>query len=463
MRSSVTLPAARAAGTAALWHELRAMLALALPLALTQIAQVLVHTTEVVLLGRLSAQALAAASLGAALFHTGFMFAVGVVSATAPLIALAKGARKPRALRRAVRQGLWVTLALSLPLGLLLALTARPLLALMGQDPHLLPLTEAYVRMAVLGLPFGVGFIVLRSFTSAFGKTSAVLWATLFAVTLNVPFSWAVIFGHLGLPAMGTMGAGLGVAVTYALMFLALLLYSLSAKPFRRFAILGRFLRPDWQTFREILKVGVPIGGTLLMEVGIFATSALLMGLIGTESLAAHQVTVQIASTAFMVPLGISHAATIRVGLAEGARDRTGVRRAGFTALGLGTAFMGATGLLFWFSAEHLVGLFFAADAPGAAEAIVLASSFLRVAALFQLVDGMQVIGIANLRGFKDTRVPMGLAAFGYWVVGFPTCILLGFYTPLGGIGIWMGLAVALSVVAVMVVWRFERLTRARR
>lgn len=457
--SAATAATHRAASGGLAWRELRATLALALPLVLTQLTQILVNTTEVLLLGRLGPAPLAAATLAAALYHTAMLFGIGVASATAPLAAQAKGARQPRQIRRTVRQGLWASLALTAPLMALLW-WARPLLAAMGQDPALLPMTEAYLRFAVWGLPFAVGFIVLRSFAATFLRTRAVLLASLLAALANIPLSWALIFGHLGLPAMGTAGAGLGVAITYLLMFLGLLAYCLWARPFRRYAILVRFWRPDWPTFREILRVGLPIGAAVVLEVALFATAALLMGLIGTAELAAHQVAILLASIAFMVPLGIGNAATIRVGLAFGAGDGPGARRAGWVACGLGVGLAGVTALLFWTLAEPLAGLVLDTATPEGAAAVARAVQYLQIAALFQLADGLQVIGIASLRGLKDTRVPMWLAGMGYWLVGFPLCVVLGFATPLAGLGIWIGLALALSTVAMVMIERFHRLTR---
>lgn len=435
------------------------MLVLALPLVLTQLTQILVHTTEVLLLGRLGAAPLAAATLATALYHTAMMFGIGVASATAPLAAQARGAHQPRRIRRTIRQGLWVSVALTAPLMLLLWF-ARPLLAAMGQDPALLPMTEAYLRAAVWGMPFAVGFIVLRSFAATFVRTRAVLLAALLAALINIPLSWALIFGRLGAPALGVVGAGLGVTITYLLMFTALLVYCLSTRPFRRYAILGRFWRADWRTFAEIVRIGLPIGGAVVLEVALFAMAALLMGLIGTAELAAHQVAIQLASISFMVPLGISNAATIRVGLAVGAGNGPAARRAGWIACGLGIAFSTVTATLFWTAGASLAGLFLDASTDQGAAAVARAVLFLKIAALFQLADGLQVIGIASLRGLKDTTVPMWLAAFGYWAVGFPLCWVLGFLTPLEGMGIWIGLALALVTVAVVMVVRFHRLTR---
>ena len=287
-----TLPAASAtpafAAPTGLARELRAMLVLALPLAVTQLLQILVNTTEVVMLGWLDARALAAASLAAALLHSAMMFGVGIASATAPLIAQAKGARQPRRIRRVVRQGLWVTLAVTLPLMVVLWF-ARPLLAAMGQQAALLLMTEAYMRAAMWGLPFAVGFIVLRSFAASFGRTRAILAAAVVGCLLNIPLSWLLIFGGLGLPGLGPRGAGIAVASIYALEFAVLLVHCLTTAPLRRYHLLVRFWRPDWPIFREIVRVGLPIGGAVVMETGLFAVSTLLMGLIGTPQLAAHQ------------------------------------------------------------------------------------------------------------------------------------------------------------------------------
>ncbi|MGD9509358.1 MAG: MATE family efflux transporter [Geminicoccaceae bacterium] len=457
-----TIPAATAtpafAASTGLARELRAMFALALPLVLTQLLQVLVNTTEVVMLGWLDARALAAASLAAALPHTAMMFGVGIASATAPLVAQAKGARQARKIRRVVRQGLWVTLAVTLPLMLVLWFV-RPILTAMGQQPELLVMTEAYMRGALWGLPFAVGFIVLRSFAASFGRTRAILAAAVAGTLFNIPLSWVLIFGGLGLSPLGARGAGVAVAIIYALEFAVLLAYCLTTAPLRRYHVMVRFWHPDWPVFREILRVGLPIGGAVVMETGLFATSTLFMGLIGTAQLAAHQIALQLASIAFMVPLGLSHAATIRVGLAAGGGDWPGARLAGRVACALGLTFMALMALLFASAAGPLVSLFLDAATPEGAAATAFAVGFLHIAAVFQLVDGLQVIGIANLRGLKDTAVPMWLAVLGYWAIGFPISWFLGFHTPLAGTGIWIGLAFALTTVAATMVLRFERLT----
>jgi multidrug resistance protein, MATE family len=457
MERTLDLPRRRY-GPDALRTEFGAMLALALPLALTQLGQILIHGTEVLLLGRLAPAKLAAVTIGWSLFHICFMFAIGTVQATAPAVAQARGARQPRQVRRAVRQGLWLALAVTLPMGLLLWFS-RPIFLAIGQDPALLDDTMVYLRAIALGLPFGAGYIVLRCFVAAYGRTAAVMIVTYAAFLVNIPLSYGLIFGAFGLPRLEVLGAGIGAAVSWALMFFGLLGYCLMARPFRRFVILGRFWRSDWATFKELWRIGLPIGLAVVMESGLFSAATLMVGLVGTAALAAHQVTLQLGATAFMVPLGIGIAATIRVGLAVGAGDADGVRRAGWVAAGLGAAFMAGIALLFWTLGETMIGWFFDHDQPGTAATITMAVGFIKIAAIFALADGLQVIGISNLRGMKDTAVPMWIAGFGYWVIGFPAAAMLTFGTPLAGRGVWVGLALALATVAVAMLWRFHRLT----
>lgn len=439
-----------------LGEEAGATLRLALPMALTQLAQISIQTTEVLLIGWLGTRELAAASLGVSLFFPCLIFVIGLASAAAPLVAQARGAKRPREVRRAVRQALWATALTSL-LFMVLLWHGGALLAAVGQDPALIGPTEGYLRALLWGLPFAGGFIVLRSFTGAFGHTRAFMVVTLLAVPFNALVSWALIFGPGALPALGLVGGAIGASLTQALMFVALLVHTLRHRTFRRFAILGRFWRPDWKSFALVMRIGLPIGAAMLVEGGMFAASTQLMGLLGAAELAAHQVTLQITASAFMVPLGISQAATIRIGLAAGRGDGAGALLAGRVAIAYGSVFSLAAGAVFWIVPEPLATLFLGAADDGA-RAIVLAVAFLKVAAIFQLVDCLQVIGIGNLRGLRDTAVPMWIAIAGYWGLGFPACLVLGLHTPLGGAGIWWGLAVGLATVAVAMVARFERM-----
>ena len=457
---AITLATAAPVPAASLGAEIRAMTTLAVPLALTQLGQVAINTTAVLFLGRLGAQSLAAATLAIALFHVMLVSCIGVAMATAPLVAQSLGARQPRRARRIVRQGLWVTLAVTLPAVAVLWLTDEILVGI-GQDPLLAAMAEDFMHALCWALPFGVALIVIRNFVTAFERTVPIVVTMGTGVLVNALLNWLLVFGHWGFPRLGMAGSGLASTIVNAAMFAGLAAYASLARPFRRYAVLNRFWRPDWPAFREILRLGLPIGGMLLMEVGLFAGAAFLMGWIGTAEVAAHQIAIQIASTSFMVPLGVSMAATVRVGLAVGAGDLAAARRAGFVACTLGTAFMAGCALLFWLVPHGLAGLFLGADDPAAPPVLALAATFLMMAAVFQLADGLQVIGAGSLRGLGDTRMPMLFAAVGYWAVGFPSCILIGFGLGWGGVGVWAGLALALMVVATLMVGRFERLTRA--
>jgi MATE family multidrug resistance protein len=267
--------------------------------------------------------------------------------------------------------------------------------------------------------------------------------------------NYALIFGNFGFPRMELRGAGIVIVVVNLIMFAAMLTYVLRQRRFRRFHVLIRFWKPDWPRFREIFRIGVPIGLTVLAEVGLFTAAALLMGLLGTDEVAAHAIALQCASMAFMVPLGLGIAATVRVGMAYGRRDPEGIRKAGWTAFALGTSFMAVSCVLFLTLGGVIVSLFLDPSVPGNATALTLAATFLVVAGVFQLVDGAQVVAAHALRGLSDTKIPMVFAILGYWAIGLPTAWLLGFVVGWRGVGIWIGLAAGLASVAVVLVARF--------
>jgi MATE family multidrug resistance protein len=305
-------------------------------------------------------------------------------------------------------------------------------------------------------------FVVLRNFIAALERPRAAMVVMLLGVGFNALGAYALIFGAFGLPALGLQGAGIAAALTNGGLFLSLLGYVLIDRRFRRYRILGHLWRPDWVRMGEIFRVGLPIGIALIMEVGLFASAGFLVGLIGRAELAAHQIALQCASVAFMVPLGLAQAATVRVGLAAGSGDRAGVMRAGLTALAVGGLFMTATATLMWTRPEAIIGLFIDAGNPANARVLRLAVTFLAIAALFQIFDGGQVIGMGALRGLKDTRWPMAIAALAYWVVGIGLAVGLAFGLGLGALGVWIGLAAALAVAATLLVGRFVALQRAR-
>ena len=451
---------AAAAPAPVLWlREGRETLRLGWPLIAAQLATQALTLVDVVMMGWLGPAFLAGGALGAAAFFPLQMFGYGVVTATAPMAAQAVGARRARDVRRTIRQGLWLALALSALL-IPLILQGERVFRAIGQPAESAALAGEYLAFAAWQLPAALGFIALRAFVAALGETRIVLLVTLAAIPLNAALNGLLMFGLLGFPRMELAGAGLATALVHTGMFAALFRYCLRRRRLRRYALAARFWRADWPRFFALIRLGAPIGLTMLAESGLFAAASALVGWIGADALAAHAVAIQITSLTFMIPYGLSQATTVRVGMAWGAADRAGARRAGFVALALTGGYMSAAAALLWLAPEALIAPFFDPAEPANAAASALAVSLLAVAAVFQLADGTQVAAAGALRGIGDTARPMTVALIGYWAVGVPTALLLGFPLGFGAPGVWAGLAAGLLFAAVALTRRFERLTR---
>ena len=440
--------------------ELRATLALAWPLMLANLTMQLIQATDVVLLGWLGSYELAAAALALGLTFGMTLFALGLLTASSPMMASALGARfnSVRDVRRTFRQSLWAAVLLAVPIIIVLWNGERVILAF-GQEPELARLAGRFLRGYMWIIPPWLLFQVLRNFVSAMERPGWILAISATGIPLNGLVSWALIFGHFGLPRLGIIGAGIGSSVVWTAMALALTIVVLTDRQFRRFHIFGRFWRPDWPRFRRLFTLGAPIGLTMGFEGAVFSAAAYLMGLFGAPSVAAHQIALQIAATTFMIPLALGQAATVRVGLAYGRQDHQGIALAGWTAFSLGTAFMTFAAALMFLFPRELITLFLE-DTPANAPVIALGVSFLLIAALFQIVDGAQVVGAGMLRGLHDTRVPMVFALFGYWAIGLGVGVALAFAMGWKGVGIWTGLAAGLGVVAALMLWRWARRDR---
>ncbi len=451
----------RAAQTAPPWlMELWALLRVGGPLIAAQLATIALTATDVVMLGWLGPEPLAASALAGAVLHPLLFFGTGVSLASAPLIAQALGARRRRDVRRSLRQGLWAAIALAAVMIPLLMFTGAAL-RLSGQGHALAAMADRYVSFAAWHLAPFMGFVVLRGFIAAHGQTRIVLLVTLAGVGLNVLGNYGLIFGNFGLPRMELAGAGLSTVLCHSAMFALLALHVARTAPYRRYAPFARFWRADWARFRAIFAMGLPIGLMLAAETGLFSGVALLMGLIGPDALAAHAIALQLAAIAFMTPLGLGQATTARVGLAAGRRDGDGVRRAAWVAMGATLGFMALMAAVFVAAPRLLVGVFL--DDTAATSAFGLAVSYLGIAALFQLADGAQVSAASALRGLGDTRAPMLAAVTGYWAIGLPAAWTLGFPLGLEGVGVWLGIAVGLAAAAAMLIWRLAVLTAPTR
>ena len=439
--------------------ELTETLKLAVPIALTQLGQIAMMTTDLALVGRLGDAAVAAAALASTVYFVSFTFGMGLVSAVAPLAAQAFGARDPRRVRRSLRVGLWAALLISLPM-MVLPLFGEHILLALGQAPATSRLAQHYLRGLAWGITPGLWYLAIRGFMGAVNRPEPGLWITLAAIPANAVLVYLLIHGGLGLPRLELFGAGLATTMVNFGMFLAGIWFTYARRPFRKYQVLGRFWRIDWRLMRQLIIIGAPISLAFLMEYGLFGAAALLMGLIGTTALAAHQIALQVTAILFMVPFGIGIAATVRVGHAVGRNDASAVKRAGFVAVLLGIVLVSALTLIVILTRFAIARLFFGEAAESAGPVIELTATLLMVGATFFVADGIQTVAAGALRGMSDTRVPLLFAAISYWLIGFTAAYMLAFHTELGAVGVWIGLSCGTAVYAVLLVLRFRLLAR---
>jgi multidrug resistance protein, MATE family len=435
--------------------ELVATLALAWPLILANLTQQLIQATDVLLMGRLGAIQLAAATLALNLTWTFSIFLLGLITASSPMMAMALGQRfnAVRDVRRTFRSGLWL-IAFVMPPYWLLMWQIGGMMRAFGISDELASQGQIFLRAYMWLVAPWLIFQLLRTFVAAVERPRIVLWLSVAGILLNALLSWSLMFGHFGLPALGLVGSGVGSTITWTILCGALIAVISLDRKFRRFHLFGNWWRFDRQRTISMVKLGWPIGATMGLEIGVFALAAYFMGWIGAPTVAAHAIALQLAALTFMVPLGLGQAATVRVGLAVGRRDEAGITRAGWAAWVMGLGFMGTMALIMWSFPRALITLFIN-DVPANALVIALAISFLRVAAAFQLVDGAQVIGAGMLRGLHDTRWPLIFAFLGYWVVGLGIGAWLAFAADWKGVGIWVGLASGLAAVAALMLGRW--------
>lgn len=427
---------------------------------LSNLTFALIQATDVVLMGWLGAHALAASALGLNLTYAFLLFGLGLITASSPMMATAFGRRKHsvRQVRRTFRQALWLGVTVALPVWLVLW-NAEPIIRALGQQPVLARDAALFLRGYMWSaLPFLL-VQAMRNFLAALERPGWILGVSLLGIVLNAVLGWSLIFGHFGLPAMGLFGGGLASSLVWSGLAAVLAGVLLTDGKFRRFHLFGHWWHADWPRYGAMVRLGLPIGLTMSFEGAVFGAAAYLMGLIDEASVAAHAVALQIAALSFMVPLGLGQAATVRVGLALGRRDLDGIARAGWTAWTLGVGFMAAMAMLMWVAPRPLITLFLHPTAENA-QVIALAVSFLGIAAIFQIVDGAQVVGAGMLRGLHDTRMPMLFALLGYWGIGIGVGTWLAFRAGWQGVGIWTGLALGLAIVAVLMVVRWTRRAR---
>src|SRR5579885_3462575 len=420
---------------AALAAELAATLGVAVPLVGANLAQMAMGVTDTIMVGYLGGAPLAAAGLGSALYFTVVVLVQGVVSAVSPLAAHALGAGDPGRAGRIAGGGLALAVVAGLPLAAAMAVLDR-LLAGLGYDPALAGEVGAFLRAIAWGAPGFIVFAALRGFLAAARHPGAVVAVVALCLPANAALNWLLIFGHFGLPPLGIAGSGLASAINQWLMAAGLALAVGALPGLRRYRLFAAAGTARWREIREILALGLPIGGIMGIEIGVFVSASVLIGLLGADALGAHQIVLNFASLTFMVPLG--------------AGDRAAARRAVAVALALGIAFMAGAAILLWTAPQQIVGLYISRADPANRAIVALAIRLCAIAALFQVFDGIQTISAGALRGYRDTAVPMLLAAVGYWAIGFAVGAALALPLGYGVVGFWWGLALGLFSVALL-------------
>lgn len=442
-------------------QELRAMLRLAAPMVGANLLQMAVFAVDVVFVARLGPVALAASSLSVSLFGLLVWSLTGLVGAASPLIAAELGNRHHavREVRRTVRMAAWAgVLAGAVAMGV--CLLGGPLMRVTGQQPEVIALAVPFLKVLMWAAIPSTIAALLRTFVATLGRPTIGTVITGMAVGINAFGNWLFVFGNLGAPEMGLTGSAISSIITTVAMVAAYVIVIRTDRRLRRYRLMGRWWKAEWKRFADVLRVGLPIMGTIIAEAGMFNGAAFIMGRIGETELAAHTIALQFAAIAFQVPFGVAQAATIRVGLAFGGNDRAAIARSGRVAMLLGMGFMIVTASIMLFAPHLILHLYIDPNAPQNAAMVVLAVQYMAVAAAFQLFDGAQAVGASLLRGLQDTRVPMGYALFGYWVPGIGTAVGLGLYSPLAGLGVWIGLMVGLVVVASLMLWRWKNRAR---
>jgi len=442
---------------------LKDLFKIALPMVIGQLAFASMSFIDTVLMGQLGVEVLAGGGLGAVVYQFFYIVGIGMLVATANLIAFAKGEANTLAVQRALLSGAVVVLGLFIVFGGLIW-KISPILLMLGQSAETVVYTEQYLQVVVWSLLPAFGFILLRSLVLGLGDPSAILPISIIAASLNYPVSYALMTGMWGLPVMGIQGVALGTCLISLLMFLGLVGLVYRKPIFKMYPFWSKWEQFSWVNLRDTFNLGAPIALSHAMEVGMFSAAALLIGMLGVNALAAHHVALQLTTLSFMIPLGLSQAVSVKVGEFYGARSMQNIRAVAVCGLVLATISAFISGGLFWFAPEWLASLFLNENLHDSALALTEAEyaevsslivSILFVAALFQLVDGWQVNLMGVLRGFKLGASPTFAAIFSYWLIGFPCSYLL--LSPFGAVGVWMGMGGGLAVSAIVLAYLFKR------
>ncbi len=435
-----------------LGRDIRRTLLLATPLVLGQLAALAINFVDTIMAGRLNALTLAAVAIGGAVWSAGLLFIIGVLMAVPPHVSRLDGAGRSRDVGAFIHQTLYLAMGLAVLFFVYLR-NAEPLLRLMQVDPEIIPPALGYLDAIAWSTPGLCGFLLLRMLSEGLSQPRPVMYFGLLGLLINIPANYVLMFGHLGFPRMGAVGCGYASAITLWLQLGGILLYVRWKPVFRSTGLFQRPARPDPQQLLQLLKLGLPIGGTVFVEGSLFATAALLLGSLGTVTTAAHQAAINYAGLMFMIPLGVGMAMTVRIGNALGRQDPAAARlagRAGFSMVLLTQ--LGSAGFMLAF--PDLIASIYTNDLQ--VHGLIVQLLFL--AAIFQLPDGFQASAAGALRGYKDTRMPMLITVIAYWLVGLPLGWGLGIHLGYGAKGMWVGLIAGLSIAATLLLLRYRRL-----
>jgi MATE family multidrug resistance protein len=436
-------------------EEVPALLKLAGPLIINNLSIAGMQFADAVMAGRLGAESLAAVAVGASVWFFGFAFCLGVLMAISPIAARHYGADKPELIGRYTRQGMYLGATIGIVVIALIYLTVQPLLDKIGIDEGFKSLTVGYVKAIVWGAPAIFVFLALRFTTEGIGLTRPIMYASLFSLACNVFLNWVFMFGHLGAPAMGAVGCGVASAITMWALMIVLVTYMMKSRRYEPLKIFSRVgpVRPE--ALREIIVLGVPIAITITAEAGLFNAVSILMGTRGAAIAAAHQIAINFAATMFMIPLALSSAITVRVGHALGSGSGEAARFSGAMGIVSCAMFMSVSAAFLLVFRDAVVSMY--TNDPSVTS---IAISLLLMAAIFQVADGVQIGAAGALRGYKDTRLPMAINIFSYWVLAFPLAYLatVTFKSPPSYI--WGAFVIGLSASAILLSWRYARLSR---
>ncbi len=438
--------------------EIRATVKLAAPIALAFLAEIAIVVADAVMAGKLGEDAIAAEGLGAHLLFTPQLLAMGVLSSVAALGSHADGAQDRAMVTRVARQGLWLATLLAIP-ALAITATIPTMLTVAGYDPKIVGMSSGMIYVGMAGIPALLWYTALRNFATVLHKTRIVVVISLVSLAVAIFSNWLFLYGNWGAPELGVTGVGVSWALASWVQLIIMAVYVQRERVLKAYRVLNDLLHPDGHILKDLFHVGWPISMSYAFETGLFLASSLMMARISEAALAAHTVVISISSVSYMIPYGISQAATVRVGFYTGAGDPAGARRAGFIAILLACIWMVFTGALMVLAPHELIGLYIDITNPANAGALAVALIIIPIGALFQVVDGLQTAAIGALRGLKDTHFPMAICFIGYWVIGFGASFILTFPLDMGPHGIWLGIFVGLAASGTLLTWRFQTLS----